>query len=160
VATLDGLFLARDGQSVDNHTLVDHARPHGGSQQNYRGILDGSARGAFDGKVIVRPAAAFTNAHQKNRNLLLSDTARVDAKPQLEIYNNDVKCTHGSATGRLDGDALFYLRSRGFSVPQARSVLTLAFASEIVDRVPLEPLRAHLTERVLGWLGENAPEAP
>lgn len=158
-ATLDGLFLARNGQSVDNHTLVDHARPHGGSQQYYKGILDGSARGAFDGKVIVRPAAAFTNAHQKNRNLLLSDTARIDAKPQLEIYNNDVKCTHGSATGRLDADALFYLRSRGFSVEQARSVLTLAFASEIVDRVPFEPLRAHLTERVLGWLGANAPEA-
>jgi len=158
-ATLDGLFLARDGQSVDNHTLVDHARPHGGSQQHYKGILDGSARGAFDGKVVVRPAAAFTDAHQKNRNLLLSDTARIDAKPQLEIYNNDVKCTHGSATGRLDADALFYLRSRGFSESQARSVLTLAFASEIVERVPFEPLRRHLTERVLGWLGESAPEA-
>ena len=98
-ATLDGLFLARGEQHVDNHTLVDHARPHGGSQQYYKGILDGSARGAFDGRVIVRPAAAFTDAHQKNRNLLLSDTARIDAKPQLEIYNNDVKCTHGSATG-------------------------------------------------------------
>ena len=158
-ATLDGLFLARDGQSVDNHTLVDHARPHGGSQQYYKGILDGSARGAFDGKVVVRPAAAFTDAHQKNRNLLLSDTARIDAKPQLEIYNNDVKCTHGSATGRLDADALFYLRSRGFSPEEARSVLTLAFASEIVDRVPLEPLRAHVSARVLGWLGGNAPEA-
>lgn len=158
-ATLDGLFLARGGQQVDNHTLVEHARPHGGSQQYYKGILDGQARGAFDGKVVVRPAGAFTDAHQKNRNLLLSDTARVDAKPQLEIYNNDVKCTHGSATGRLDGDALFYLRSRGFSEEQARSVLTLAFASEIVDRVPLEPLKAHLSARVLGWLGENAPEA-
>jgi len=158
-ATLDGLFLARDGQSVDNHTLVEHARPHGGSQQYYKGILDGSARGAFDGKVVVRPAAAFTDAHQKNRNLLLSDTARIDAKPQLEIYNNDVKCTHGSATGRLDADALFYLRSRGFSPDEARSALTLAFASEIVDRVPLEPLKAHISARVLGWLGGNAPEA-
>ena len=138
-ATLDGLFLARGEQQVDNHTLVDHARPHCGSQQYYKGILDGSARGAFDGKVIVRPAGAFTDAHQKNRNLLLSDTARIDAKPQLEIYNNDVKCTHGSATGRLDADALFYLRSRALSEEQARSVLTLAFASEIVDRVPLEP---------------------
>ena len=158
-ATLDGLFLARDGQGVDNHTLIDHARPHCGSQQYYKGILDGGARGAFDGRVIVRPAAAFTDAHQKNRNLLLSDTARVDAKPQLEIYNNDVKCTHGSATGRLDADALFYLRSRGFSPEEARSVLTLAFASEIVDRVPFEPLRAHLSARVLGWLGANAPES-
>lgn len=157
-ATLDGLFLARGSQQVDNHTLLDHARPHGGSQQYYKGILDGEARGAFDGKVIVRPPAAFTDAHQKNRNLLLSDTARVDAKPQLEIYNNDVKCTHGSATGRLDGDALFYLRSRGFSPEQARSVLTLAFASEIVDRVPLEPLREHLTERVLGWLSRSREE--
>lgn len=151
-ATLDGLFLARGGQQVDNHTLLEHARPHCGSQQYYKGILDGRARGAFDGKVVVRPAGAFTDAHQKNRNLLLSDAARVDAKPQLEIYNNDVKCTHGSATGRLDEDALFYLRSRGFSREEAQGVLTLAFASEIVDRVPLEPLRAHLTERVLGWL--------
>lgn len=158
-ATLDGLFLARGTQEVDNHTLVDHARPHGGSQQRYKGILSGTARGAFDGKVVVRPAGAFTDAHQSNRNLLLSDTARVDAKPQLEIYNNDVKCTHGSATGRLDGDALFYLRSRGLSESQARSVLTLAFASEIVDRVPLDPLRAHLTERVLGWLSEDVPGA-
>lgn len=157
--TLDGLFLARGEQQVDNHTLVDHARPHCGSQQYYKGILDGSARGAFDGKVVVRPAAAFTDAHQKNRNLLLSDTARIDAKPQLEIYNNDVKCTHGSATGRLDADALFYLRSRALSEEQARSVLTLAFASEIVDRVPLEPLKEHLTERVLGWLAGSAPEA-
>jgi len=159
-ATLDGLFLARGEQQVDNHTLVDHARPHGGSQQYYKGILDGSARGAFDGKVIVRPAGAFTDAHQKNRNLLLSDTARIDAKPQLEIYNNDVKCTHGSATGRLDADALFYLRSRALSESQARSVLTLAFASEIVDRIPLEPLKAYLTGRVLGWLAGSAPEAP
>lgn len=158
-ATLDGLFLARGSQEVDNHTLVDHARPHGGSQQRYKGVLSGTARGAFDGKVVVRPAGAFTDAHQSNRNLLLSDTARVDAKPQLEIYNNDVKCTHGSATGRLDADALFYLRSRGFSEDEARSVLTLAFASEIVDRVPLEPLRAHLTERVLGWLSADAPGA-
>ena len=158
-ATLDGLFLARGEQHVDNHTLVDHARPHGGSQQYYKGILDGSARGAFDGRVIVRPAAAFTDAHQKNRNLLLSDTARIDAKPQLEIYNNDVKCTHGSATGRLDAAALFYLRSRALSEEQARSLLTLAFASEIVDRVPLEPLKAHLTERVLGWLARGIPES-
>ena len=158
-ATLDGLFLARGEQQVDNHTLVDHARPHGGSQQYYKGILDGSARGAFDGKVIVRAAGAFTDAHQKNRNLLLSDTARIDAKPQLEIYNNDVKCTHGSATGRLDADALFYLRSRALSEEQARSVLTLAFASEIVDRVPFQPLKAHLTERVLGWLAGSISES-
>jgi Fe-S cluster assembly protein SufD len=158
-ATLDGLFLARGEQQVDNHTLVDHARPHGGSQQYYKGILDGSARGAFDGRVIVRPAAAFTDAHQRNRNLLLSDGARVDAKPQLEIYNNDVKCTHGSATGRLDADALFYLRSRALSEEQARSILTLAFASEIVDRIALAPLKAHLTERVLGWLAGTAPES-
>ncbi len=159
-ATLDGLFLARGEQQVDNHTLVDHARPHCGSQQYYKGILDGSARGAFDGKVIVRPAGAFTDAHQKNRNLLLSDTARIDAKPQLEIYNNDVKCTHGSATGRLDADALFYLRSRALSEEQARSVLTLAFASEIVDRIPVAPLKEHLTERVLSWLAGSGSEAP
>lgn len=155
--TLDGLFLVRGEQQVDNHTLVDHARPHGGSQQYYKGILDGKARGSFDGRIVVRPAAPKTDAHQKNRNLLLSGEAHVDSKPQLEIHNNDVKCTHGSATGRLDPDALFYLRSRGLDETAARSLLTFAFASEITERVKVTPLRDHLEARLLGWLSGGAP---
>ncbi len=152
---LDGLFLARDEQHVDNHTVIDHARPHCGSQEYYKGILDGRARGAFDGRIVVRPPAAKTDAHQKNRNLLLSADALVDSKPQLEIYNNDVKCTHGSATGRLDPDALFYLRSRGLSETASRSLLTFAFASEITERAKVGPLRDHLEARLLGWLSGN-----
>ncbi len=156
--TMDGLYLGRNEQVVDNHVLVDHARPHCGSQQYYKGILDGKARGAFDGKVIVKPTASRTDAHQKNRNLLLSPEATVDSKPQLEIYNNDVKATHGSATGRLDPDALFYLRSRGFGETEARAALTLAFASEIAERIKVEPLRKHLEARVLAWLSGNGRE--
>lgn len=155
--TLDGLFLARNEQQVDNHTLIDHARPHCGSQEYYKGILDGQGRGAFDGRIVVRPAAARTDAHQKNRNLLLSREAHVDSKPQLEIYNNDVKCTHGSATGRLDPDALFYLRSRGLSETEARSLLTFAFGSEITERVKVGPLREHVEARLLRWLGADIP---
>ncbi len=151
-ATLDGLFLAREKQHVDNHTLVDHARPHCGSQELYKGILDGSGRGVFDGKIIVRPHAEKTDAHQKNRNLLLSQEALVDSKPQLEIYNNDVRCTHGATTGRLDADAEFYLRSRGLDATQARRLLTFAFGSEIVNRVKIEPLRSYLENRLLSWL--------
>ena len=110
--TLDGLLLAKGEQQVDLRTLIDHAKPHCGSQEYVKGVFDGSARGAFEGKIVVRPHAVKTDAHQKNRNLILSREALVDTKPQLEIYNDDVKCTHGSTTGRLDADALFYLRSR------------------------------------------------
>ncbi|MEO7921307.1 MAG: Fe-S cluster assembly protein SufD, partial [Thermoanaerobaculia bacterium] len=111
--TLNGLVAARGNQHVDCHSVVDHRQPHGGSQEYYKCILAGAGRGVFDGKIVVRPGATKTDAHQKNRNLLLSELALIDSKPQLEIYNNDVRCTHGSTTGRLDPDALFYLRSRG-----------------------------------------------
>jgi Fe-S cluster assembly protein SufD len=150
--SLDGLFLASGAQHVDNHTLIDHARPHGASQEFYKGILDGSARGAFDGRIVVRPGARRTDAHQTNRNLILSDTALVDSKPQLEIYNNDVKCTHGSTTGRLDETALFYLRSRGLDEEAARSLLTFAFGSEIVERVSGSDLHPYLEASLLSWL--------
>ncbi len=153
--TLDGLFLARGDQRVDNHVLVDHARPHGGSQQLFKGIVDGRARGSFAGKIVVRPHATKTDAHQKNRNLVLSREALVDTKPQLEIYNDDVKCTHGSATGRLDEDALFYLRTRGLSESAARGLLTYAFAAEIAERLEVPALKEHLEERILGWLDGN-----
>ncbi len=150
--SLDGLFLASGAQHVDNHTLIDHAKPHGSSQEFYKGILDGSARGAFDGRIVVRPRARKTDAHQTNRNLILSDTALVDSKPQLEIYNNDVKCTHGSTTGRLDETALFYLRSRGLDEAAARSLLTFAFGSEIVEKVKGTDLYAYLEASLLSWL--------
>ena len=136
----------------------DHARPHGGSQQLFKGIVDGRGRGSFAGKIVVRPHAAKTDAHQKNRNLVLSREALVDTKPQLEIYNDDVKCTHGSATGRLDGDALFYLRARGLSERAARGLLTYAFAAEIAERLKVTALREHLEERILGWLDSNGSD--
>ncbi len=157
--TLDGLFLAKGTQRVDNQTLIDHARPHCGSQEYFKGILDGKARGAFEGKIVVRPHAVKTDAHQKNRNLILSREALVDTKPQLEIYNDDVKCTHGSSTGRLDADAMFYLRSRGLSEASARALLTGAFASEIAARAKVEAVRQYLDSRVAGWFSEEAEEA-
>jgi Fe-S cluster assembly protein SufD len=154
--TLDGLFLAKGDQQVELKTLVDHAKPHCGSQEYVKGILDDRARGAFEGRIVVRPHALKTDAHQKNRNLVLSRQALVDTKPQLEIYNDDVKCTHGSSTGRLDGDALFYLRSRGLSEAAARALLTSAFAAEIAARVKVEAVREYLHHRILGWLPAEA----
>lgn len=156
--TLDGLFCGAGGQQVDNHTVIDHARPHGSSQELYKGILGGRARGAFDGKIVVRKHAAKTDAHQKNRNLLLSGDAQVDSKPQLEIDNNDVRCTHGSATGQLDPDALFYLRSRGLDVATARGLLTLAFGSELTGRVGVPALRSFLEGWLLSWLPRDGKE--
>ncbi len=154
--TLDGLLLAKGEQQVDLRTLIDHAKPHGGSQEYVKGIFDGSSRGSFEGKIVVRPHAQKTDAHQKNRNLILSRDALVDTKPQLEIYNDDVKCTHGSTTGRLDADALFYLRSRGLSEPAARALLTAAFAAEIAERVKVDSVREYLHHRILHWFPEEA----
>jgi Fe-S cluster assembly protein SufD len=156
---LDGLFCVSGSQHVDNHTLIDHARPRGSSQEYYKGILDGSARGAFEGRIVVRPGARLTDAHQRNRNLILSDTALVDSKPQLEIYNNDVKCTHGATTGRLDETMVFYLRSRGLDEAAARSLLTFAFGSEVVETVRTNELYAYLEASLLSWLS-HAGAAP
>ncbi len=132
---LYGLFAAAAGQNVDCHTVIDHAAPRADSLELYKGILDGNGRGAFDGKVIVREGAVKTDARQTNRNLILSNEALVDSKPQLVIHNNDVRCSHGSTTGRIDADALFYLRSRGLSEGAARALLTYAFGSEVVSKV-------------------------
>jgi len=139
--TLHGLFLATGEQLIDNHTLVDHAMPHGTSRELYKGILGGSSRGVFRGRVIVRPGAQKTDARQSNPNLLLADSAEIDTKPQLEIYADDVKCSHGSAIGRLDADALFYLRSRGIDAERARLVLTRGFAVEVLEQLPAPALR-------------------
>jgi Fe-S cluster assembly protein SufD len=134
--TLDGLYLGSGERLVDNHSLVDHAVPHCTSKQLYKGLLGGSSRGVFRGRVIVRPGAQKTNAAQSNSNLLLADGAEIDTKPQLEIYADDVKCSHGSAIGRLDENALFYLRSRGLDEREARALLTHGFAAEILNALP------------------------
>ena len=138
--TLHGLFLAGGEQLIDNHTLVDHAMPHGTSRELYKGILGGSSRGVFRGRVIVRPGAQKTDARQSNPNLLLADSAEIDTKPQLEIYADDVKCSHGSSIGQLEEDALFYLRSRGVAEPEARDLLTRGFAHEVIAALPVPAL--------------------
>lgn len=157
--TLDGLYAATGTQATENRTLIDHIRPHGSSQELYKGILDGAARAAFEGKIVVRPNAQKTDAHQTNKNLVLSDEALADSRPELEIYNNDVRCTHGSTTGRLDPDAFFYLRSRGLDPAAARSLLTYAFASEVIGRIKEPGLRAYLEAWLLGWLPRDRRSA-
>ncbi len=146
--TLDGLFLGSGTQHTDIHTRVDHAQPHCTTRELYKGVLDGRAHGVFVGKVLVRPGAAKTDAQQTNKNLLLSREALVDSLPQLEILNDDVKCKHGSTTGQIDPVALFYLRSRGIGERAARTLLTFAFASDVVARMKVEALRRGLTEHL------------
>jgi Fe-S cluster assembly protein SufD len=137
---LNGLFAGDAEQVLDHHTLIDHAMPHGESRQLTKGILGGAARGVFRGRVIVRPGAQRTDAEQSNPNLLLSPAAEIDSKPQLEIFADDVKCRHGSSIGRLDEDALFYLRARGLDLGEARDLLTRAFAAEVLDALPVPAL--------------------
>lgn len=143
-ADLLGLYLADGRQHVDHHTRIDHARPGGTSRQLYKGVLDGAARAVFNGKVVVHPDAQGSDARQSNRNLLLSDQAEVDTKPQLEIYADDVKCSHGATVGQLDPAQIFYLRARGIGEAAARALLTHAFAAEVVTQVAIEPLRQRL----------------
>jgi Fe-S cluster assembly protein SufD len=157
---LYGLFASTSGQHVDCHTVIDHVAPHADSLELYKGILDGAGRAAFDGKIVVRPGAVKTDARQTNRNLILSDEALVDSKPQLEIHNNDVRCSHGSTTGRIDADALFYLRSRGLSEGAARALLTYAFGSEVVTKVGAPDVRAFLEERLHAWLPVDRKVTP
>jgi Fe-S cluster assembly protein SufD len=147
--TLNGLYLAGGEQLIDNHTRIDHAKPHCASHELYKGILDGKAKGVFNGKIFVHQDAQKTDAKQTNQTLLLSDDAVINTKPQLEIYADDVKCTHGATVGQLDPNALFYLRSRGLGLDEARSLLTYAFANDIIGRIKIEPLRAQLEEALL-----------
>jgi Fe-S cluster assembly protein SufD len=142
--TLDGLYEATGRQLVDNHTTIDHRKPHGTSRQLYKGILDGHAHGVFNGKVVVRPDAQKTDAVQSNKNLVLSDDATIDTKPELLIFANDVKCKHGATIGQLDADVLFYLRSRGIDAAAAKRLLVHAFSSEILDHVKKDAVRAQL----------------
>ena len=145
---LEGLYVAHKRQHVDHQTRVDHAEPHARSNEYYKGILDGAARAVFCGTVLVRENAQKTNAQQMNRNLLLSSRAEVDAKPQLEIYADDVKCSHGATIGQLDPVEMFYLRSRGLDEHDARQLLIHAFANDLVDRVAHEGVR-HLVYHAL-----------
>jgi Fe-S cluster assembly protein SufD len=148
-----GLYLARGDQVVDNHTAIFHDHPNCNSWEVYKGVLEDRSRAVFNGKVLVKPEAQKTDAKQTNRNLLLSDTAKVDTKPQLEIFADDVKCTHGATVGFLDPGAQFYLRSRGIPADAARRLLTYAFAAEVVNEVALEPVRQELDRLVLERLG-------
>jgi len=156
--TLDGLFVGTGNQHLDNRTVIDHVQPHCESVELYKGVLDQNARGVFDGLIIVRPGAVKTVSRQTNRNLLLSGTAVVDSKPNLEIHNNDVKCNHGSTIGQIDEEALFYLRSRGVGEEEARSLLVYAFASEIADRIAVEPVREQIRRALFRSMPERLPE--
>ena len=157
--TLNGLYLADGDRLVDTHTTIDHAKPHCPSHEIYKGILGGKARAIFNGKIIVRQDAQKTDAKQTNRALLLSDAATINTKPQLEIFADDVKCTHGAAIGQLDEDALFYLRARGLTFLEARDMLIHAFAGEVIERVRLEPLRHALEKELYAQLARDLAEA-
>ncbi len=142
--TLNGLSLGTGRQVIDNHTTIDHAKPNCASHELYKAILDGKSKGVFNGKIFVRPDAQKTDAKQTNKTLLLSDEATIDTKPQLEIFADDVKCTHGATVGQLDAEQVFYLRSRGIGEMAAKDILTFAFASDVVGRVHVDPLKKQL----------------
>ena len=150
--TLNGLYLGGGRRLVDNHTIIDHAKPHCSSREVYKGILADHARAVFNGKIIVRPDAQKTDAKQTNKALLLSEDAQINTKPQLEIFANDVKCTHGAAVGQMDDDAIFYLRTRGLSLDEARNLLVHAFAGEVLNRIPAQALRQRLEAMLLRQL--------
>jgi Fe-S cluster assembly protein SufD len=153
---INGLFIGSGRQHLDNYMLVEHASPHCGSRQFYNGILDDHAHGVFHGRIVVHKDAQKTDAKQTNRNLLLSDDAQIDTKPQLEIYADDVKCTHGATIGQIEENALFYLRSRGIDEVSARKLLLLAFASECLDRMKPSPAREHVEKLIHEHLLELA----
>jgi len=151
-ATLNGLYLADGDRLVDNHTVIDHAKAHCPSHEVYKGVLGGKARAVFNGKIFVREDAQKTNAKQTNKALLLSDDAQINTKPQLEIFADDVKCTHGAAIGQLDEDALFYLRARGISRTDAQHFLIRAFAADVLHQVQPAAIRDRLERLMLDAL--------
>jgi Fe-S cluster assembly protein SufD len=152
---LNGLYLTRDEQLVDHHMIVEHAKPHCNSHEYYNGILDGKSKGVFHGRILVQPDAQKTDAKQTNKNLLLSDDATIDTKPQLEIYADDVKCTHGATIGQLNEESIFYLRARGIGLETARRMLIHAFAGEIIDRIRYAPVREEMDKIVWDRLEQN-----
>jgi Fe-S cluster assembly protein SufD len=149
---MHGLYIAGGSQLLDNHTAVYHSQPHCNSNQLYKGILGGKAHGVFNGKILVEKDAQKTNAYQSNKNILLSNDAVINAKPQLEIFADDVKCTHGATTGQMDDDALFYLRARGINENNAKALLNLAFADDVLNKISDDDFRSYvhtLTEKKL-----------
>jgi Fe-S cluster assembly protein SufD len=145
---MNGVYIPMDTQHMDHHTVIDHTKPNCNSHELYKGILLDASRGVFSGRIIVREDAQKTDARQSNNNLLLSDNAQIDTKPQLKIWADDVKCTHGATIGRIDDDALFYLRSRGIPEQQAKNLLSYAFASELLAHIQLPALRDHLDQAI------------
>jgi Fe-S cluster assembly protein SufD len=145
---LYGLYILNRAQVADNHTVVDHAVPNCVSNELYKGVMSGKSTAVFNGKIFVRRDAQKTNAYQTNRNILLSDDATINTKPQLEIYADDVKCSHGTSTGRLDEDALFYLRARGIGEESARKLLVRAFVEEVVNQLPNDAIKAYVDNRL------------
>ena len=147
--TLNGLYLVSGEQHIDNHTSIDHAKPHAASHELYKGILQGHSTAVFNGKILVRKDAQKTDAKQTNKNLVLSEDAVINTKPELQILADDVRCTHGATIGQLDPEAIFYLQSRGIGLADARNLLILAFARDIVDRIKVAPLREQLEQILL-----------
>ena len=145
---LSGLYLGKNTDHIDNHTIVDHKKPHCNSNEVYRGVLDDNATGVFNGKVFVRQHAQKTNAFQKNNNILLSDNAVVNSKPELEIYADDVKCSHGSTTGQIDEEAVFYLQSRGVSRKSAINLMINAFAKDTLEKISIEALHDYINSKI------------
>lgn len=150
-----GLYLLNGNTLADNHTVVDHKKPNSFSNEMYKGIMDGNAKGVFNGKIFVRPHAQKTNAFQSNRNILVSDSATVNTKPQLEIWADDVKCSHGCTSGQLDDEAMFYLRSRGIAEPDAKAMLLYAFASEVLEPIQNVILKSYLDQLIAERLHKN-----
>lgn len=151
-ALLNGLYVTTGRQLIDNHTVLDHAQPHCSSREFYKGVLDEKSTGVFNGKIIVRKDAQKTDSKQSDKNLLLSEDATINTKPQLEIYADDVKCTHGATIGQIDPDAIFYLRSRGIALAEARNLLVVAFAQDIIGRIKFDPLRERLKSGLMARL--------
>ncbi|HQU81511.1 MAG TPA: Fe-S cluster assembly protein SufD [Pyrinomonadaceae bacterium] len=154
-AFVDGLYMLSGEQHHDTHSEIDHALPNCVSHQTYKGVLNDKSRGVFNGKVFVRENASGTDAQQSNKNLLLSNDARVDTKPQLEIFNDDVKCSHGATVGQLEDEELFYLLSRGLNESLAKNLLTYGFAEEIVNKIEIESIKKELDEAVLNRLNTS-----
>ncbi|HTX53141.1 MAG TPA: Fe-S cluster assembly protein SufD [Candidatus Baltobacteraceae bacterium] len=152
---INGLFMGKGRQHMDNYMYVEHASPHCNSRQVYKGILDEQAHGVFHGRILVHKDAQKTDAKQTNMNLLLSEGAQIDTKPQLEIYADDVKCTHGATIGQIDEDAIFYLRARGIPEASAKALLLYAFAGEMLDRMKAEPIRRRLEAQVRRWMPQG-----
>jgi Fe-S cluster assembly protein SufD len=153
-ANLFGLYMPTGKTHIDNHSLVDHAKPHCYSNELYKGILDGKSTGVFNGKIFVRQDAQKTNAFQSNRNILLSKEASMNTKPQLEIFADDVKCSHGATTGQLDEDMLFYLRARGIGLDKAKALLMYAFAADIINQIKIESVKHYIENAISGRLIE------